>query len=80
MEYKGTLKTIEEFNEIVLRTSEGGHLLHLSDVADVEIGAMSYNFLSNINGKPGTIFMVTSTASQAPSSWCSRHRVPMPLR
>ena len=58
MEYKGTLKTIEEFNDIVLRTSDGGHLLHLSDVADVEIGAMSYNFLSNINGKPGTIFMV----------------------
>ena len=58
MEYKGTLKSIEEFNDIVLRTSDGGHLLHLSDVADVEIGAMSYNFLSNINGKPGTIFMV----------------------
>ena len=58
MEYKGTLKTIEEFNDIVLRTSDGGHLLHLSDVADVEIGAMSYNFISNIGGKPGTIFMV----------------------
>ena len=58
MEYKGTLKSIEEFNEIVLRTSDSGHLLHLSDVADVEIGAMSYSFLSNINGKPGTIFMV----------------------
>ncbi len=58
MEYKGTLKSIEEFNDIVLRTSDSGHLLHLSDVADVEIGAMSYNFLSNINGKPGTIFMV----------------------
>ncbi len=58
MEYKGTLKSIEEFNDIVLRTSDSGNLLHLSDVADVEIGAMSYNFLSNINGKPGTIFMV----------------------
>ena len=58
MEYKGTLKTIEEFNDIVLRTSDGGHMLHLSDVADVEIGAMSYNFISNIGGKPGTIFMV----------------------
>ena len=58
MEYKGTLKTIEEFNDIVLKTSDGGHLLHLSDVADVEIGAMSYNFISNIGGKPGTIFMV----------------------
>ncbi|MBR1547027.1 MAG: efflux RND transporter permease subunit [Prevotella sp.] len=58
MEYKGTLKTVEEFNDIVLRTSDGGHLLHLSDVADVEIGAVSYNFISNINNKPGTIFMV----------------------
>ena len=58
MEYKGTLKTVEEFNDIVLRTSDGGHLLHLSDVADVEIGAVSYNFVSNINGSPGTIFMV----------------------
>ena len=58
MEYKGTLKTVEEFNDIVLKTSDGGHLLHLSDVADVEIGAMSYNFISNIGGKPGTIFMV----------------------
>ena len=58
MEYKGTLKTVEEFNDIVLRTSDGGYLLHLSDVADVEIGAVSYNFVSNIGGNPGTIFMV----------------------
>ena len=58
MEYKGTLKTVEEFNDIVLRTSDGGHMLHLGDVADVEIGAVSYNFVSNINGSPGTIFMV----------------------
>ena len=58
MEYKGTLKSVEEFNEIVLRTAAGGHMLHLSDVADVEIGAVSYNFTSNIDGKPGTLFMV----------------------
>ena len=58
MEYKGTLKTVEEFNDIVLRTSDGGHLLHLSDVAEVEIGAVSYDFMSNLNDKPGTIFMV----------------------
>ena len=58
MEYKGTLKTVEEFNDIVLRTTDGGHLLHLSDVAEVEIGAQSYSFLSNINGQPGTLLMV----------------------
>ena len=58
MQYKGTLKSVEEFNDIVLRTADGGHLLHLSDVADVKIGAMSYNFTSNIMDKPGALFMV----------------------
>ena len=57
MQYKGTLKTVEEFNEIVLRTSGGG-MLHLSDVAEVKIGAMSYNYTSNIQDKPGALFMV----------------------
>ena len=57
MEYKGTLKEIEEFNNIVLKT-DGGHVLHLKDVADVEIGAQSYSFVSNISGKPGSIMLI----------------------
>ena len=57
MQYKGTLKSVEEFNEIVLRT-HGGGMLHLSDVAEVKIGAMSYNYTSNIQDRPGALFMV----------------------
>ena len=57
MQYKGTLKSVEEFNDIVLRTNGGG-MLHLSDVAEVKIGAMSYNFTSNIQDKPGALCMV----------------------
>ncbi|MBO6188543.1 MAG: efflux RND transporter permease subunit [Prevotella sp.] len=57
MQYKGTLKTVEEFNNIVLRTSGGG-MLQLSDVAEVQIGAMSYNFTSNIQDRPGAMFLV----------------------
>jgi hydrophobe/amphiphile efflux-1 (HAE1) family protein len=57
MQYKGTLKTVEEFNDIVLRTSGGG-ILHLDDVAEVQIGAMSYNFTSNIQDRPGALFLV----------------------
>jgi len=57
MQYKGTLKSVEEFNDIVLRTSGGG-MLHLSDVAEVKIGAMSYNFTSNIQDEPGALCMV----------------------
>ena len=58
MEYKGTLKEIEEFEDIVLKTSDGGHVLYLKDVADIEIGAKTYSFISNISGKPGTFMLI----------------------
>jgi hydrophobe/amphiphile efflux-1 (HAE1) family protein len=61
MEYKGTLKSIEEFNDIVVRSGDGGHLLYLKDIADVEIGAQSYSFISDINEKPGTFLMIFPT-------------------
>ena len=64
MEYKGTLKSIEEFNHIVLRSGEGGNLLYLEDVADVEIGAKSYTMTSSIDGKPGVFYII----NQAPGA------------
>ena len=64
MEYKGTLKSIEEFNRIVLRSGEGGNLLYLEDVADVEIGAKSYTMSSSIDGQPGVFYII----NQAPGA------------
>ena len=64
MEYKGTLKSVEEFNDIVLRSGEGGSLLYLREVADVEIGAKSYSMTSTVDGKPGVAFIV----NQAPGA------------
>ncbi len=64
MEYKGTLKEIDEFNDIVLKTTDGGHVLYLRDVAEVEIGAKSYSYISNISGQPGAIMLIF----QAPGS------------
>ena len=58
MVYKGTLKSPEEFNDIVVRSSGSGNLLYLRDVAEVEIGAQSYTFVSAINGQPGCMCMV----------------------
>ena len=61
MEYKGTLKSIEEFENIVLRTTENGNVLYLKDVATVEIGAKSYTMTSNIDGKPGVFYLVNQS-------------------
>ena len=58
MEYKGTLKEIEEFQDIVVKTTDGGHVLLLKEVADIEIGAKTYSFISNISGQPGTFMLI----------------------
>ncbi len=58
MEYKGTLKSVDEFNDIVLRTTSSGNLLRLSDVAEVEIGAINYTFTSKVSDQPGSMFMI----------------------
>ena len=64
MEYKGTLKSVEEFQNIVLRSTESGNVLYMKDVVDIEIGAKSYTMNSTIDGKPGVFFIV----SQAPGA------------
>lgn len=61
MEYKGTLKSIEEFENIVIRATEGGNVLYLRDVATVEIGAKSYTMTSNLDGKPGVFYLVNQS-------------------
>lgn len=63
LEYKGRLQSIEEFEAIVLRTSNG-NVLHLRDVADVELGALSYSFSSRVDGQPGVAFII----NQAPGA------------
>ena len=61
MEYKGTLKSIEEFENIVLRTTEGGNVLYLRDVATVEIGAKTYTMTSVMDGQPGVFYLVNQS-------------------
>jgi len=61
MEYKGTLKSIEEFENIVLRTTEGGNVLYLRDVATVEIGAKSYTMTSLVDGMPGVFYLINQS-------------------
>jgi hydrophobe/amphiphile efflux-1 (HAE1) family protein len=61
MEYKGTLKSIEEFENIVLRTQDNSTVLYLKDVATVEIGAKSYTMTSTMDGVPGVFYLVNQS-------------------
>ncbi len=63
LEYKGRLQSIDEFKAIVLRANQG-NVLHLGDVAEVELGALSYSFSSRVDGQPGVAFII----NQAPGA------------
>ena len=69
MEYKGTLKSIEEFENIVIRTQGSSNVLYLKDIATVEIGAKSYTMASLMDGKPGCFFMVYSNRRERTLRW-----------
>lgn len=43
------LQTPEQFENILLKTSENGAKIYLSDVSTVELGSENYNFLSRYN-------------------------------
>ena len=61
MEYKGTLKSVEEFENIVLRTQDNSNVLYLKNVATVEIGARAYTMTSGMDGKPGVFYLVNQS-------------------
>lgn len=50
----GQLSTVEQFENISLRSNKNGASVRLSDVARVELGAQSYNFAILENGNPAT--------------------------
>lgn len=49
---RGELESPEEFKNIVLRSNEDGSRVLLSDVAEVALGAESYQSSSRLNGQP----------------------------
>ena len=57
LKYKGRLKEITEFENIVIRANDDGTVLRLKDIATVELGAVSYAFHGETNGKPGVQFL-----------------------
>lgn len=58
LKYSGRYSTKEEYENIVLKASSNGELLHLKDVADVEFGSTFYDLYSTLNGKPSAAIVI----------------------
>ena len=62
MKYRGRLKSVEEFRNTVVRSREDGSILRLQDVAEVELGTMTYSFRSEMDSQPAVLYMIFQTA------------------
>ncbi len=55
---KGRLKTVEEFENIVIKSNKDGSNVKLSDVARVELGAELYSSSATISRKPSAMISI----------------------
>ena len=62
LKYKGRLKSTEEFEQIVVRSTANGEVLRLKDVARIELGAVSYAGSAQTNGNKSIAIAIAQTA------------------
>ncbi|WP_231426018.1 MULTISPECIES: efflux RND transporter permease subunit [Pedobacter] len=62
IKYKGKLTKPEEYENIAIRSNADGSILHLKDVARIELGAYSYNSITRINGKKAIVIGIIQLA------------------
>ena len=55
---QGRLVTPEQFGNIILRANPDGSVLHLRDVARVELGAQSYGIFARYNQAPAGVMAI----------------------
>src|SRR5215831_6198484 len=58
---KGRLSTVQEFENIVIRTNPDGSILRLGDVARVELGAANLDRETRLNGGPAAAVAIYQT-------------------
>ncbi|MCB5363160.1 multidrug efflux RND transporter permease subunit [Pusillimonas sp. CC-YST705] len=57
----GELRTVEEFENIVLRANTDGSSVRVGDIARVAVGSDNYQFGARLNGKPTAAFAISLT-------------------
>jgi HAE1 family hydrophobic/amphiphilic exporter-1 len=54
----GRLTEIEQFDDIIIKTAEGGRITRLKDIARIELGGKSYDLTSGLTGQPSASVLI----------------------
>lgn len=61
IKYQGKYNSEEQYENIIIRTTENGEVLRLKDVANVELSALSFSGIGEYNGNPSVTIGVFQT-------------------
>jgi HAE1 family hydrophobic/amphiphilic exporter-1 len=54
----GRLSDVEQFEQIIVKTGEGGRITRLEDVARIELGGKTYDITSRLNAAPSASILI----------------------
>jgi len=59
--YQGRYNTPEQYQDVIIKANPDGEILHLKDIADVELGSEFYDIYSNMDGHPSAAITLKQT-------------------
>ena len=62
LKYRGRYEQVQDYENMVIRANSDGSILRLKDVATVELGVQSYEYIGEVNGHPGTTMNISQTS------------------
>lgn len=62
LKYRGRYENPVDYENLVIRALGDGTVLRLKDVATVELGSKSYDYIGSVNGQPGVTCMISQTS------------------
>jgi len=62
LKYRGRYEDVTDYENMVIRAEANGTVLRLKDVASIELGERSYDYVGLVNGHPGTTISISQTS------------------
>ena len=62
LKYRGRYEHVTDYENMVIRAESDGSVLRLKDVASIELGERTYDYVGLVNGHPGTTLMISQTS------------------
>ena len=62
LKYRGRYENVIDYENMVIRAESNGTVLRLKDVATIELGERTYDYVGMVNGHPGTMVGISQTS------------------